>query len=818
MLPERTWPSTETDTERTHILLWLWGGIFLFALTFSALALNRHAAFQSNGFDLGNVNQALWNTAQGRPLAFTNMAPVQNRLALHVEPILFLLVPFYWLGIGGPEFLLVVQAVVVALGAWPLYLIARPKIGAWGGLAAGLAYLLYPALEAAVLYDFHAVTLFPTLVLFAFYWLERAMASPGHNRQAGQVSPVSYWGRFALFIGLAMACKEDMGFIVAMLGLYIWLVYRRWGPALAILVTGVAWSLLAIFGVQALFGGNVQSDRYTWLAEAVMQPALIWDHLWRQVDLPGYLWGMLAPTGGLALLFPLALLPTLPSLAINLLSSHGLQWRLEEFHYAAPIAPFVFIAAIQGIQLLTAGGQGSRGARGRGRKKSLLLPRSPAPLLVLLLVASLSYHYYRGFSPLARPFRWREVAAHQQLGRRMADQIDPVLPLFAPLTLNPHVSSRRILHQTFDSLAADDWLWLDVTALPNENGVQQAIRDRLLPNYSLVQADDGYLLLQPGPAPAALPATFYTFARPTVAITPQYPVSIFFGEALELVGYDLIFNRAEEVQVRTYWRARAPLPGGLTPALFLLDKRGAFIGATDAAHAPATLVWYPPERWPPGELVIVDFNSLNWYTRDRDAYRLGLGVSPVADPWDVGARWRPEIVRTPFANRLTPEGTVVELAHVKQVAGLPEGGPLARQTLQPVTRRRADVTFGGQIRLAGYNPPRIRLTDKGLTVQLDLVWQGLGEPRGDYVRFVHLVGPDGVLRGQHDSSPVNGTYPTSLWAQGEFVPETVEVPLEADRPAGAYTLHVGLYDPISGQRLTDEVGRDHYEIMAQLAR
>ncbi len=748
------------------------------------------------------------------------MAPVQNRLALHVEPILFLLVPFYWIGIGGPEFLLVVQAVVVALGAWPLYLIARPRIGAWGGLAASLAYLLYPALEAAVLYDFHAVTLFPTLVLFAFYWLERAMASPWHNRQAGQVSHGSYWGRFALFLGLAMACKEDMGFIVAMLGLYVWLVYRRWGPALIIFVPGVAWSLLAIFGVQTLFGGNVQSDRYTWLAEAVTQPALIWDHLWRQVDLPGYLWGMLAPTGGLALLSPLALLPTLPSLAINLLSSHGLQWRLEEFHYAAPIAPFVFIAAVQGIERLSAEVQ--------RRKKSPLskilgakrigLPRSPAPLLWLLVIAALTYHYSRGFSPLARPFRWREVAAHQQLGQRIADQIDPALPLFAPLTLNPHVSSRRILHQTFDSLAEDDWLWLDVTALPNENSVQQAIRDRLLPNYCLVWADDGYLLLQPGSAPATLPATFYTFAQPTAAVAPQYTVSIFFGEVLELVGYDLIFNRAEEVEVRTYWYARAPLPGGLNPTLFLLDETGAFVGATDAAHAPATLVWYPPERWPPGELVIVEFNSLNWHTRDRAAYRLGLGVSTAADPWDVGARWRPEIVQTPFANRLTPERTVVELAHVKQVAGLPEGGPLARQTLQPVTRHRANVTFGGQIRLAGYNDPQIRLTGKGLTVQLDLVWQGLGEARGEYVRFVHLVGPDGVLQGQHDSPPVNGTYPTSLWAEGEFVSETVEIPLEADRPSGAYTLHVGLYDPISGQRLTDEVGRDHSEIMVQLAR
>jgi len=95
--------------------------VVVFALYFSALSLQQHWAFQTNGMDVGNVDQALWNTAQGRFLQFSLMTPVESRLALHVEPVLLLLVPFYWLGLGGPELLLVVQAGVVALGAWPLY-------------------------------------------------------------------------------------------------------------------------------------------------------------------------------------------------------------------------------------------------------------------------------------------------------------------------------------------------------------------------------------------------------------------------------------------------------------------------------------------------------------------------------------------------------------------------------------------------------------------------------------------------------------------------------------------------------------------------
>ena len=387
-------PNIQAST--TSATLVLWASILSFALLFSVLSLNRHAAFQTNGFDLGNVNQAIWNTAQGRPLAFTNMAPIDNRLALHVEPILFLFVPFYWLSLAGPELLLMVQGGIVALGAWPLYLIARPKIGPGGALILCLAYLLYPALEAAVLYDFHAVTLAPTFLLFAFYYLERA----------ADFLPQSHannWRGFALFALLAMACKEDMGLVVAMLGVYVLLAYRRWKPALAIFILGLGWSLFAILVVQNAFGGNVQGGRYDWLAGAVANPNLIWTHLTQTADLPAYLWGLFAPVGGLALLAPLALLPMLPSLAINLLSNHGLTWRLEEFHYAAPIAPFVFIAAVQAInRLCRAGEQGRGGAREKPSPRSPLSRLAAAPLLTLLFVASLTYHHFRGFTPLAR--------------------------------------------------------------------------------------------------------------------------------------------------------------------------------------------------------------------------------------------------------------------------------------------------------------------------------------------------------------------------------------------------------------------------------
>ena len=106
--------------------------MLVFAVAFSWLSLARHAAFQSHAFDLGNMDQAVWNTLHGRFLRFTDMAVgnrvLTNRLAIHVEPLLALLAPLYLLH-SGPQTLLLIQAIVAASGSLPAYLLARHALG-----------------------------------------------------------------------------------------------------------------------------------------------------------------------------------------------------------------------------------------------------------------------------------------------------------------------------------------------------------------------------------------------------------------------------------------------------------------------------------------------------------------------------------------------------------------------------------------------------------------------------------------------------------------------------------------------------------------
>jgi hypothetical protein len=69
-----------------------------------------------------------------------------------------------------------------------------------------------------------------------------------------------------------------------------------------------------------------------------------------------------------------------------------------------------------------------------------------------------------------------------------------------------------------------------------------------------------------------------------------------------------------------------------------------------------------------------------------------------------------------------------------------------------------------------------------------------------YTVFVHVVGPDGVIRGQWDSVPGDGTLPTTGWVKDEVITDEYLVPMDEDAPPWQYTILVGMYDPMTGER------------------
>ncbi len=96
--------------------------IVLWIVVFGVLVWRRHVLYGTIDFDLGIHDQSTWLLSRGHWFTTVRGLPIFGH---HATFGYFLLVPFYWLG-AGAQFINLLQVVVLALGAIPIYLLAGP--------------------------------------------------------------------------------------------------------------------------------------------------------------------------------------------------------------------------------------------------------------------------------------------------------------------------------------------------------------------------------------------------------------------------------------------------------------------------------------------------------------------------------------------------------------------------------------------------------------------------------------------------------------------------------------------------------------------
>jgi uncharacterized membrane protein len=164
----------DLKTKRQSIALpqiFLWLMIITYITFFNYLSFVNHDHFLTNAFDLGIFDYAAWNNLHGK--FFSGLLIGHSSLfAIHFQPILLPLGLVYLLW-DNAKSLLFIQSLVLALGAVPLYWLARERTNPWVGLVFVLVYLLFPALEGANLFEFHPVTLAAGILPFAYWYLRQ---------------------------------------------------------------------------------------------------------------------------------------------------------------------------------------------------------------------------------------------------------------------------------------------------------------------------------------------------------------------------------------------------------------------------------------------------------------------------------------------------------------------------------------------------------------------------------------------------------------------------------------------------------------------
>ena len=593
-----------------------------YLVVYGGLSIARHASFRTHALDLGTMDQAMWNTSRGRILQYTplpvrfgdtppDLSPDSRLVGGKLELIFLPLSLLYWLW-ADPRLLIALQTAFLAAGAIPLYQLARARLNDGSlSLALALAYLLYLPLHYVTLADFHASAL---MVPFLFW--------------AWQAAEGRRWHLYYLTIGMALLCRIDAALVLVGAGIYFLLTreggVRRHG--LVTLLIALAWMGLD-FGLvspwaRATYGPGTNEllpERYGQFGQGpggiawgllthpaeVVRTLLDREKLQTLVDLVGTL-------GGVPLLGPFALLPALPVLILNLLAASPYQNSILA-HYFAPVIPFLFIAAVQGVA------NGGRWLSGFSGGRVLSVGEARRLTALFALTATLLSGVF--FSPLPPGWKFRlvnyyQVGEHEQALARTLERIPTEAVVSAQSGLFPHLSRRPVIY-LFPTVADAEYVVVDLDYSADKTPVDEAVFypavDGLLadPDFHVVAFDRGALLLQRGPG--------------------QNPPA--FEEAL--AEYKTGLYRSAIVEYRGPTRLRAD---NLYQATVVLENRGTQSWQTIGPY-PIYLSyhWWTAE----GELVELDGlrNSLGRSVKPGDTLaRQARFVTP-SEPGDYVLEW-----------------------------------------------------------------------------------------------------------------------------------------------------------------------------------
>jgi hypothetical protein len=223
----------------------------------------------------------------------------------------------------------------------------------------------------------------------------------------------------------------------------------------------------------------------------------------------------------------------------------------------------------------------------------------------------------------------------------------------------------------------------------------------------------------------------------------------------------------------------------LIPALLLLRNIEPIRAANSAANeaiARTTLA----QPLPADALLIVDWEAVEGmrYLQTIEGLRPDLEIRPL----------NADVVRAD-AEAALAVGRAVYLLRPQPELGLAQSpaGRLWRVSTAPLTLHTdtpTDQHWQDGITLRGFSLPRGPY-QPGDSVPVTLDWQAQAAPAQRYTLFVHIVGDDGIVRGQQDREPAHA--PTDQWQPNERLMDVYGPALSLATPPGRYRVVIGWY-------------------------
>ena len=309
--------------------------IAAYVVHFSSLSISVFDGYGDPPFDMALFDQGIWLLSRFHAPFVTVMG--RDLFGDHTCFILLAVVPLYWIW-PHAQLLLVLQTLLLAGAAVPIYLVARRYLASTV-LATTIAavYLLNPALQNGNLEQFHpeafSVAGISVAILAALEWRRR------------------------LLIGAVIVCllvKQDAGMLIMPLGL--WVAWRRdWRWGLAIFAAAAAWQAIAFEVIVYAFLGTTsfQADRIPFggfggvLRTFFFHPATFWRYT-VSGHRPFYLWQLGVSVGWVFLAAPEIAAVAVLSFLENYLSQFPYQHQII-YHYSLPLVPVLVLGTVWAI-------------------------------------------------------------------------------------------------------------------------------------------------------------------------------------------------------------------------------------------------------------------------------------------------------------------------------------------------------------------------------------------------------------------------------------------------------------------------------------
>lgn len=240
----KEWLKLWNPSKRT---VWIFvGGFFVIAtVVLSVITCLRYKTFSTPNYDFGLFCNMFENMRKtGLPMITSERDTYLSHFAVHISPIFYLLLPFYYL-FPTPETLQIGQAVILMLGVIPVVLLAK-HYGLHSKATAVLAFLycFYPVLSTGCFYDIHENCFLPFFLLWTFYFFEKQKYVPMY-----------------LAALCVLAVKEDAAIFLLLFAVYAIVSRKKYLHGGILAALSVAYFLFATYLINT-YGDGVLSNRF----------------------------------------------------------------------------------------------------------------------------------------------------------------------------------------------------------------------------------------------------------------------------------------------------------------------------------------------------------------------------------------------------------------------------------------------------------------------------------------------------------------------------------------------------------------------------